>query len=134
MSRRYVDQLRDGDNLDDGLDHRLDDGFAVGVSEDDGATFNPLVSFQRICAPKACVRDLCAAQWTNLVEAFGKDWVNVREGEASVFEPDFAGAGYKLIARVPADQWSRLARASLDAPEAEICRPPVQQAYSPHFD
>jgi broad specificity phosphatase PhoE len=70
----------------------------------------------------------------NLVEAFGKDWVNVREGEASVFEPDFAGAGYKLIARVPADQWSRLARASLDAPEAEICRPPVQQAYSPHFD
>lgn len=70
----------------------------------------------------------------NLVEAFGRDWGNVREGEASVFEPDFAGAGYKLVARVPADQWSRLARASLDAPEAEICRPPVQQAYSPHFD
>jgi phosphohistidine phosphatase SixA len=70
----------------------------------------------------------------NLVEAFGSDWANLREGEASVFEPDFAGAGYKLVARVPADQWSRLARASLDAPESEICRPPVQQAYSPHFD
>jgi phosphohistidine phosphatase SixA len=70
----------------------------------------------------------------NLVEAFGKDWANVREGEASVFEPDFAGSGYKLVARVPADQWSRLARASLDAPETEIRRPPVQQAYSPHFD
>ena len=70
----------------------------------------------------------------NLVEAFGKEWANVREGEASVFEPDFAGAGYKLVARVPADQWSKLARASLDAPETEICRPPVQQAFSPHFD
>ncbi|TKW70548.1 MAG: hypothetical protein DI543_28705 [Bradyrhizobium icense] len=70
----------------------------------------------------------------NLVEAFGKDWANVREGEASVFEPDFSGAGFKLVARVPADQWSRLARASLDAPEAEICRPPGQQAFSPHFD
>ena len=28
----------------------------------------------------------------NIMEAFGKDWSDVREGEASVFEPDFAGA------------------------------------------
>lgn len=72
----------------------------------------------------------------NLVEAFGKEWFGVREGEASVFESDFAGAGYRLVARVPADQWSRLARASLDAPESEVCGPGVslRQAYSPNFD
>jgi hypothetical protein len=35
---------------------------------------------------------------------------NVREGEASVFEPDGNG-GFKLIARVQASEWSRLAQA-----------------------
>lgn len=70
----------------------------------------------------------------NLVEAFGKEWSGVREGESSVFEPDFSGAGYRLVARVPADQWGRLARASLDVPGEEVCGPGDRQAYSPHFD
>jgi phosphohistidine phosphatase SixA len=47
----------------------------------------------------------------NMIDAFGKDWLDVREGEASVFEPDGKG-GYKLIVRVPAEEWGRLARAS----------------------
>ena len=46
----------------------------------------------------------------NIVDAFGNDWLNVREGEASVFEPDGNG-GYKLIARVKASEWSRLVQA-----------------------
>lgn len=46
----------------------------------------------------------------NIVDAFGKDWLNVSEGEASVFEPDGNG-GIKLIARVQASEWSRLAQA-----------------------
>lgn len=70
----------------------------------------------------------------NLVEAFGQEWSNVREGEASVFEPDFTGEGYRLVARVPADQWGRLARASLDVPGEEICGFGGSKAYSPHFD
>jgi phosphohistidine phosphatase SixA len=70
----------------------------------------------------------------NLVEAFGKEWSSVREGEASVFEPDFTGAGYRLVARVPADQWGRLARASLDVLGEEVGRSGVKQSYSPHFD
>jgi broad specificity phosphatase PhoE len=45
-----------------------------------------------------------------IVDAFGKDWLNVSEGEASVFEPDGNG-GFKLIARVQASEWSRLAQA-----------------------
>jgi broad specificity phosphatase PhoE len=43
----------------------------------------------------------------NIVDAFGKDWLNVSEGEASVFEPDGSG-GFKLITRVQASEWSKL--------------------------
>ena len=45
----------------------------------------------------------------NIVDAFGKDWLDVREGEASVFEPDGDG-GYKLIARIQASEWGKLAQ------------------------
>jgi phosphohistidine phosphatase SixA len=46
----------------------------------------------------------------NLLDAFGKDWFEVKEGEASIFKPDGSG-GYKLIVRVQADDWSKLAQA-----------------------
>jgi len=49
----------------------------------------------------------------NIVDAFGKDWSDVREGEASVFEPDGDG-GYKLIVRVQADEWAQLSSGSSD--------------------
>ena len=44
----------------------------------------------------------------NIMDAFGKDWFDVREGEASVFKPD--GGGYKLVVRVPAEEWPKLAQ------------------------
>jgi broad specificity phosphatase PhoE len=47
----------------------------------------------------------------NIVDAFGKDWFNVREGEASIFRPDGKG-GYTLVARVQAADWARLAQAA----------------------
>jgi phosphohistidine phosphatase SixA len=47
----------------------------------------------------------------NILDAFGKDWFEVKEGEASIFKPDGSG-GYKLIARLQADEWSKLAQAS----------------------
>jgi len=47
----------------------------------------------------------------NIVDAFGKDWLDVHEGEASVFESDGNG-GYQLIARIQANEWSKLAQAS----------------------
>jgi phosphohistidine phosphatase SixA len=43
----------------------------------------------------------------NILDAFGKDWFEIREGEASVFKPD--GTAYKLIARVQMDEWSKFA-------------------------
>jgi phosphohistidine phosphatase SixA len=45
----------------------------------------------------------------NILDAFGKDWFDVREGEASIFKPD--GNGYKLVVRVQADEWGKLAQA-----------------------
>jgi phosphohistidine phosphatase SixA len=47
----------------------------------------------------------------NIMDAFGKDWFDVGEGEASVFRPDGNG-GHKLIVRIQANEWSKLAQTS----------------------
>jgi phosphohistidine phosphatase SixA len=45
----------------------------------------------------------------NMLDAFGKDWFDVREGETSIFKPDGRG-GFLLIVRVQAADWNRLAK------------------------
>jgi phosphohistidine phosphatase SixA len=45
----------------------------------------------------------------NIMDTFGKDWFDVREGEASVFKPDGQG-GYKPVVRIKADEWSGLSK------------------------
>ena len=45
----------------------------------------------------------------NILDAFGKDWFEVREGEMSIFKPDGKG-GYAPVARVPAGDWAKLAQ------------------------
>jgi phosphohistidine phosphatase SixA len=47
----------------------------------------------------------------NILDAFGKDWFDVREGEASVFLPDGKG-GVTLVGRVQAADWPKLAKAN----------------------
>lgn len=47
----------------------------------------------------------------NIIDAFGTDFSDIREGEASIFQPDGRG-GYKLIVRVKAEEWENLARAA----------------------
>ena len=46
----------------------------------------------------------------NIVDALGKDWFDVKEGEASIFRPE--NGSYKLIARVQMEEWSHLAAAA----------------------
>ena len=46
----------------------------------------------------------------NIIDALGKDWFDVKEGEASLFRPE--NGSYKLIARVQMDEWSRIATAA----------------------
>ena len=45
----------------------------------------------------------------NIMDAFGKDWFDVREGEASIFKPDASGK-FVLVGRVQAAQWAELAK------------------------
>jgi broad specificity phosphatase PhoE len=45
----------------------------------------------------------------NIVDAFGKDWFDVKEGEASIFRPDGAGKAAP-IARVQAVEWVKAAK------------------------
>jgi phosphohistidine phosphatase SixA len=61
-------------------------------------------------APPAGSNVAVVSHKPNILDAFGKDWFEVSEGEASIFKPDGSG-GYKLIVRVQADEWSKLAQA-----------------------
>ena len=45
----------------------------------------------------------------NIADAFGKSLFDVREGEASIFEPDGKG-NFVLVQRVQADRWVELAK------------------------
>jgi phosphohistidine phosphatase SixA len=44
----------------------------------------------------------------NILDAFGKDWFEVKEGEASVFKPDSSGKAV-LVARLQAVDWIKAA-------------------------
>ena len=46
----------------------------------------------------------------NIVDALGKDWFDVKEGEASIFKPE--GGKYQLVARVQMEDWPKLAVAA----------------------
>lgn len=46
----------------------------------------------------------------NIMDAFGKDWFEIKEGEATIFKPD--GSAYQVIARVQMDEWPRIAAAA----------------------
>jgi phosphohistidine phosphatase SixA len=47
----------------------------------------------------------------NILDAFGKDWFEVKEGEASVFKPDGSGKAV-LVARLQAADWIKAASAN----------------------
>jgi broad specificity phosphatase PhoE len=55
--------------------------------------------------PAAGTNTLVVTHKPNILDAFGKDWFEIKEGEASIFKPDGKGA-YTPIARVPIDQWA----------------------------
>ncbi len=48
----------------------------------------------------------------NIVESFGKDWFEVREGEATIFRPKPDG-GTVLVARVLIEEWPVIATAAV---------------------
>ena len=46
------------------------------------------------------------------MDALGKDWFEVREGEASIFRPQ-PGGGTVLVARVLIEEWPAIAAAAV---------------------
>jgi len=46
----------------------------------------------------------------NILDALGKDWFDVKEGETSVFRPE--NGKYILVARVQMEDWGRVATAA----------------------
>jgi phosphohistidine phosphatase SixA len=58
-------------------------------------------------APDPGKNDILITHKPNIVDALGKDWFDVKEGEASIFKPD-AGS-YRLIARVQMQDWPKIA-------------------------
>jgi len=44
----------------------------------------------------------------NILDAFGKDWFEIKEGEASIFKPE--GRRFALVARVQIGQWATAMR------------------------
>jgi phosphohistidine phosphatase SixA len=59
--------------------------------------------------PPAGTNTIVVTHKPNILDAFGKDWFDVRKGEASVFKPD-GGGGYKPVARIQAGDWGKLAQ------------------------
>jgi len=60
-------------------------------------------------APRAGTDTILITHKPNIVDALGKDWFDVKEGEASVFRPE--NGSYKLIARVQMEEWPRITAA-----------------------
>jgi phosphohistidine phosphatase SixA len=56
-------------------------------------------------APDPGTNTLVVTHKPNILDAFGKDWFDIKEGEASIFKPD-ANGKYVLVARVQIGQWA----------------------------
>src|SRR5580704_1619095 len=54
-------------------------------------------------APQPGTNAILITHKPNIVDGLGKDWFDVKEGEASIFRPE--NDGYALIARIQMDAW-----------------------------
>jgi phosphohistidine phosphatase SixA len=61
-------------------------------------------------APWSGTNTILITHKPNIVDALGKDWFDVKEGEASIFLP--ANGSYKLLARIQMDDWPRIVAAA----------------------
>jgi broad specificity phosphatase PhoE len=61
-------------------------------------------------APKPGTNTLLVTHKPNILDALGKDWFDVKEGEAGIFRPD--NGKYVLVARVQMADWPRIAKAA----------------------
>jgi phosphohistidine phosphatase SixA len=83
-------------------------GLVVSPTENNrrAAAFRKLAS----TAPPAGGNVIIVSHKPNIIDAFGKDWFEIKEGESTIFKPD--GAGYRVVARLQMDEWGRVAAAA----------------------
>ena len=84
--------------------------YARSAASSDKNTTNPEAVRKLLgTAPQPDTNTVLVTHTPNIVDALGKDWSEVKEGEASIFRP--ANGSYTLVARVQMDEWPRLAEA-----------------------
>ena len=83
-------------------------GFVVSPNENNRRT----AALRKLLAvkPKEGTNTVLICHKPNIVDALGKDWFDVKEGEASIFRPE--KDGYVLVARVQMADWPRIAGAA----------------------
>ena len=59
--------------------------------------------------PKPATNTIIVTHRPNILDALGKDWFDVKEGEASIFHVENGAS--RLIARVQMDEWTRIVAA-----------------------
>ena len=58
-------------------------------------------------APDKGKNNILITHKPNIIDALGKDWFDVKEGEASIFKPE--DGKYRLIARLQMEDWPKIA-------------------------
>jgi phosphohistidine phosphatase SixA len=82
-------------------------GLVVSPNENNRRT----VAFRTLLStpPHPGTNTILISHKPNIIDALGKDWFEVKEGEASIFRPE--NGGFTLIGRVQMDEWPRIAMA-----------------------
>jgi broad specificity phosphatase PhoE len=80
------------------------------VSPDENSRRAQALRAMLAAEPDKGTNNLLITHKPNIVDALGKDWFDVREGEASIFKPE-AGK-YRLLARVQMEDWPLIAAAT----------------------
>jgi len=83
-------------------------GLVVSPNENNRRT----KAFQALLAtaPTPGTNTILITHKPNILDALGKDWFDVKEGEASIFRPE--NGTFRLIARVQMEEWPALAAAA----------------------
>jgi len=95
------------DNVEKNIDV-TEGGLVVSPNENNrrAAAFRKLAS----TVPSPGTNVVIVSHKPNIIDAFGKDWFEVKEGEATIFKPD--GAAHQVVARIQMDEWPRIAAAA----------------------
>ena len=95
------------DNVEKNMDI-TEGGLVVSPNENNRRA----VAFRKLAStiPPAGTNVVLVSHKPNTIDAFGKDWFEVKEGEATIFKPE--GAAYQVVARIQMDEWPRIAAAS----------------------